>query len=1048
MASQNLDNELKITLLNAETISAGASSETFLFFDDTTETPMEKNTLTQRDEIVIALKPSGNNMPTGAVITLNYYSLLLGLIYTETTTLSAITADAYHYQSYWNEYTKQADYFTLSIEFQQNLAYTVTAECILKKKIAESSELLSGGLENGMIYMDGNRTDSYTEDGSILTPFKTPDSLIAALNVHYAALSDKQQSNYTVMVANGTYDWTSAIIPTYKSLKFIGNGVVFSGNGTITQTPIGGSGEQPYTRIEFIGMEGFRAEKGQNFQISGNWTFARSNDSLTYITFKGCRVSGNWVFDTDGTFVVQCINNRFSGTISTGTFTDPDSAVLIESSNQSRFSGTISGKVSLYTCDLTEFSGNINITPIFDCRITNCKFSNTSNSIIASKNLYIDDKSLKSLTATTETVAGMTIQPLDTFVGTPVNAVAADIDITVGAVLPDVYVANVYAYEDFEVKALPLVNIQAARTYTVAGEPAVNVFSTLETALAGDNNDLLFTSKTLGVAGDAIEIAYVDPGAEGALSIAVVGTVITITLANSAVPAITTIASEIKSLIEATPAADALVGVTYPAANDGTGIVTALAQTPLAGGTDATTLVIGTDTYTFVDALPGAIAALSPLADVEIVDNLDDTFTVTALYSSLPGASGTGYTVTPDGVFITGTADLAGGQDADTIVFDVGGADEATYTFIANGEIPGTNEIEIGATADAAGYNYTCANIVATGDGASRYTIHASTPADALFKIRSTILGTAGDGDVTTTVDGTRIDPVGTGVVANGVDEVLMKTTLNSIEYIYWDADSPGNDPTLEYPSSIPVGVKATEQLTAAELATAIATDTDMASATANGAVVTAVWGVKGVVGNAITFTDGTGNLVTAAATMAGGINGTPGYKGQTYYDGTYLWLCKVDDYTTTQYQWEKVTAEWGNIIGTIDNQADLVDRLNNKYESIVYGENLTAGQVAYFKPADGKLWKANGAASGTIIGDLFYILTTGNADDGAKTVLKEGIIEGTGFTVGYGYVSKDTAGTITQTAFSTAGTFLREVIYYRTTTIAYFRPSDVIAGF
>lgn len=156
----------------------------------------------------------------------------------------------------------------------------------------------------------------------------------------------------------------------------------------------------------------------------------------------------------------------------------------------------------------------------------------------------------------------------------------------------------------------PVNAVAASESMTVVARPASyvkNIFASLTTALVGDNNDIKFTSKTLGTGGNAIEIKYVDPGTEGALAIGVVGTVITITLANSAVPAITTIASEIKTLIEATPAAHALVGITYPVGNDGSGIVTALAQTPLSGGiTEVRNYrTVGAKNYTFATTTTG-----------------------------------------------------------------------------------------------------------------------------------------------------------------------------------------------------------------------------------------------------------------------------------------------------------------------------------------------------------------------------------------------------------------------------------------------------------
>lgn len=106
----------------------------------------------------------------------------------------------------------------------------------------------------------------------------------------------------------------------------------------------------------------------------------------------------------------------------------------------------------------------------------------------------------------------------------------------------------------------------------------------LTTALAGNNNDLVFTAKV----DRAIKVAYIDPaGNSKALAISVTASTISVSLATSGAGAITSTAAEIKAAIEADYLANELVAVTYPADNDGTGVVTALVATALAGGVSA-----------------------------------------------------------------------------------------------------------------------------------------------------------------------------------------------------------------------------------------------------------------------------------------------------------------------------------------------------------------------------------------------------------------------------------------------------------------------------
>lgn len=133
--------------------------------------------------------------------------------------------------------------------------------------------------------------------------------------------------------------------------------------------------------------------------------------------------------------------------------------------------------------------------------------------------------------------------------------------------------------EDLNVKKLAFENVT----------PVNAVASSLTTALAGDNNDLVFTAKTKGVIGDDITIAYINPAANDAeLSVVVTGTDIVVNLATGAGGAITTIASDITAAILANAEANALVSVANAAANNGTGLVIALAETNLANGVDGT----------------------------------------------------------------------------------------------------------------------------------------------------------------------------------------------------------------------------------------------------------------------------------------------------------------------------------------------------------------------------------------------------------------------------------------------------------------------------
>lgn len=115
--------------------------------------------------------------------------------------------------------------------------------------------------------------------------------------------------------------------------------------------------------------------------------------------------------------------------------------------------------------------------------------------------------------------------------------------------------------------------------------------ASLTTALTGSNNDLKYTSKASGSnysGGNSTRVRYVVAGANTALSVSVSGQDITVNVATDGSSAATSTAAQVKTAIEASAPAAALVTVANATGNDGTGVVTALAFTSLAGGQDYT----------------------------------------------------------------------------------------------------------------------------------------------------------------------------------------------------------------------------------------------------------------------------------------------------------------------------------------------------------------------------------------------------------------------------------------------------------------------------
>lgn len=146
--------------------------------------------------------------------------------------------------------------------------------------------------------------------------------------------------------------------------------------------------------------------------------------------------------------------------------------------------------------------------------------------------------------------------------------------------------------------------------------------ATLTTSLTGTNNDLVFTSKAKNESANAISIKYIDPYANNhSLSVSVTGNAINITLATNSSGAITTTAAQLKAAIEANSPASALITVAHATGNDGSGVVTSMAQTNLSGGT--------------VGLYSDTMASVEPEINlVNINDNLDVPDDVTSFSSA------------------------------------------------------------------------------------------------------------------------------------------------------------------------------------------------------------------------------------------------------------------------------------------------------------------------------------------------------------------------------------------------------------------------------
>ena len=496
----------------------------------------------------------------------------------------------------------------------------------------------------------------------------------------------------------------------------------------------------------------------------------------------------------------------------------------------------------------------------------------------------------------------------------PVNAVPAGFVATIVS-RPDDYVKNINSSTTVTVVTQPNINVQATGTITVTGTPNVLTFATGSIAVTGTPvaeetfvvGAQTFTFKAVRAVAGEVTIDADNTTQAGNIVLAITTDLATVT------------ASSTEGNVSLAAATAGAAGNSLALTEAATGIAVSGAGF-LTGGLDADTLVVFDQTFTFkiARAVTGDItvdadntqqaanivtAITADVAEVTATNLLGVVSLVAVEEAPRIGDGGNSIILTESatGIAVSGAGTFTGGVNADTITVDT-----ATYTFIVNGATPGVGEIALGANVDATA-TAIAAKLVAI-------PIITATPSTNTVIITAVADGVAGDG-IAVLVDGVRL--TGGPATAGGQDEVIAYIEINDINYIF--SDVAGDDPTVEYPTAVKVATAAgatTTQIAAAWVV-ALKLDASVFSATSvsnTDNIVTGNHKDGGVTGTEVTYTN---HLVTAGditvtgvvgGTFSGDVDGTPGYKGQQYWNGTDLYICAATDLTTANDNWKKVT--------------------------------------------------------------------------------------------------------------------------------------------
>ncbi len=146
------------------------------------------------------------------------------------------------------------------------------------------------------------------------------------------------------------------------------------------------------------------------------------------------------------------------------------------------------------------------------------------------------------------------------------------------------------------------------------------------------------------------------------------------------------------------------------------------------------------------------------------------------------------------------------------------------------------------------------------------------------------------------------------------------------------------------------------------------------------------------------------------------------------------------------------ITVQFGGTLDLNENSIDLTTGLaDTKYEgftaTFTAGENVTIGELCYFKPGDSKMWQADGDALATTTG-LLSIATTTISADASGVFLLWGFIRDDGifnYTAGDELYISLTPGIPTATIPPAAGDFVRLVGNAITADVIMFNPSNDI---
>jgi hypothetical protein len=279
------------------------------------------------------------------------------------------------------------------------------------------------------IYVDKNRTDIYTENGSMTKPFKTVQAAFDSIAVLV-------EERLVIDIAPGVYEETLTLVLNGSSIRINLNEALLKGDFTLNDATLNNLAYQNKAGLKIVGIgvrSSYNDPKFTNNCIEGNFTYHTfaTNNMQTRLDFVNSGIIGDFTAIGGGASRVWTfwINSRWSGLMSATTGAN-DCGIIVNAYNSnssgSNSIGSASGKVAAYNLYNCVISGTWNVNTSQPGTWRNVIWKSNNDFTGYTGIIDVDSNSAASFLSKTSNITGITLTFADkahTIAYTPTNLV-------------------------------------------------------------------------------------------------------------------------------------------------------------------------------------------------------------------------------------------------------------------------------------------------------------------------------------------------------------------------------------------------------------------------------------------------------------------------------------------------------------------------------------------------------------------------------------------------------------------------------------------------